>query len=205
MTEPSTKTKETTLDTNKSTVDETSESITHQGSYPAPKDLYWSSLTPRIDQSCLLYSSMKLPTGCLFEQDGCDETELLARARRCQEIMKLSEQAKEAEAARVKAANIKPLTWAKPTFDLDSTKADTTDATIAEEAQSEEPQAGSLGEEHHQLPYQPGGRFFTYPRQRPTPEEVQMLVEFTNKWIPSSSVQVKEEMSGEETMSGDTP
>ena len=135
MTEPFTK--EAMLDTNKSMIDETSESKTGRVSCLTPKDLHWSSLTPRSDQSYFLYSSMKLPTGCLFEQDGCDETELLARARRCQEIMKLSQQAKEAEAARVKAANIKPLTWAKPTFELDSTTADA--ATVTDNTQSEEP------------------------------------------------------------------
>ncbi len=144
MTKPSTK--EAMLDTNKSMIDETSESKTGRGSCPTPKDLYWLPLTPRSDQSYFLYSSMKLPTGCLFEQDGCDETELLARARRCQEIMKLSQQAKEAEAARVKAANIKPLTWAKPTFELDSTEADATDdtATVTDETQSAEPPQTSL-------------------------------------------------------------
>lgn len=202
MTEPSTK--KSTLDSSKSMTDESSfESKPHRGSYPPPKDLYWSSLTPRNDQSYLLYSSMKLPTGCLFEQDGCDETELLARARRCQEIMKLSEQAKEAEAERVRIANIKPLTWAKPTFELDSTTTtDASDATVADETQSEEPRGDSLGKEHHLLPYHPGGRFLTNPRQRPTPEEVQMLLDFTNKWIPSRHV--KEEKSEDETMSDDT-
>lgn len=201
MTEPSTK--EATLDTNKSMTDESSFEIKpHRGSYPTPKDLYWSSLTPRNDQSHLLYSSMKLPTGCLFEQDGCDKTELLARARRCQEIMKLSEQAMEAEAAKVKAANIKPLAWAKPTFEVDSTTTDATDATVADETQSEEPRADRLGGEHHLLPYHPGGRFLTYPSQKPTPEEVQMLLDFTNKWIPS---RVKEEKSEDETMSGRAP
>lgn len=151
---------------------------------------------------------MKLPTGCLFEQDGCDETELLARAKRCQELMKLSEQAKEAEAARVKADNIKPRTWARPepTFELDSTIADATDATdvtVADETQSEESQAESLREEHHLRPYHPGGRFLNYPRERPTPEEVQMLLDFTNKWISSGGV--KKEKSEDESMSNDAP
>eukprot|EP00986_Skeletonema_menzelii_P000178 scaffold48_cov122-Skeletonema_menzelii.AAC.7 len=80
--------------------------------------------------SSSLYSSLQLPAACLNEDDGCDEAELLARAKRCEEILKLSQQAKEAEAERIRIANIKPLVWAKPTFDLDSTTtADIEDAT----------------------------------------------------------------------------
>eukprot|EP00985_Skeletonema_marinoi_P004630 scaffold2009_cov156-Skeletonema_marinoi.AAC.9 len=55
--------------------------------------------------------------------------------------MKLSQQAIYAEAARVNAANIKPLVWAKPTFEIDSPAADTaTDdvAAAADETQAEE-------------------------------------------------------------------
>jgi hypothetical protein len=55
--------------------------------------------------------------------------------------MKLSQQAIDAEAARVNAANIKPLAWAKPTFEIDSPAADTaTDdvAAAADETQAEE-------------------------------------------------------------------
>jgi hypothetical protein len=90
-----------------------------------------------------IYSSMQLPIECLSEHDGCDEAELLARAKRCQEIMRLSQQAKEAEAARARAANIKPLVWAKPTFELDSTTADTASADVP--AAADETQAASLG------------------------------------------------------------
>eukprot|EP00984_Skeletonema_dohrnii_P035346 scaffold35002_cov150-Skeletonema_dohrnii-CCMP3373.AAC.2 len=57
------------------------------------------SSTPSL--ASLLYFNMQLPNGCLSEDDGCDDDELVARAMRCQEIMKLSQQAKEAEAARV--------------------------------------------------------------------------------------------------------
>ena len=83
--------------------------------------------------SSSLYSSM--------QQDDFDEAELIARAKRCEEIMKLSQQAIDAEAARVNAANIKPLVWAKPTFEIDSPAADTaTDdvAAAADETQAEE-------------------------------------------------------------------
>jgi len=57
------------------------------------------SSTPSL--ASLIYFNMQLPNGCLSEDDGCDDDELVARAMRCQEIMKLSQQAKEAEAARV--------------------------------------------------------------------------------------------------------
>ncbi len=61
--------------------------------------------------SLSLYSSMQLPTACLNEHDGCDEAELIARAKRCKEILKLSQEAKakEAENARAKAAKNKSL------------------------------------------------------------------------------------------------
>jgi hypothetical protein len=89
--------------------------------------------------SLSLYSSMNLPTACLNEYDGCDDGELLARAKRCEEIMKLSQQAKEAEAARIKAANIKPLVWAKPTFEIDSTTSDTTDEAAPDDVETKAP------------------------------------------------------------------
>ena len=82
---------------------------------------------------------MNLPTACLNEHDGCDDGELLARAKRCEEIMKLSQQAKEAEAARIKAANIKPLVWAKPTFEIDSTTSDTTDEAASDDVETKAP------------------------------------------------------------------
>eukprot|EP00985_Skeletonema_marinoi_P003830 scaffold1670_cov136-Skeletonema_marinoi.AAC.5 len=66
-----------------------------------------------------------------MQQDNFDEAELIARAKRCEEIMKLSQQAIDAEAARVNAANIKPLVWAKPTFEIDSPAADTATDDVA--------------------------------------------------------------------------
>ncbi len=65
--------------------------------------------------SSSLYSSMQLPTACLNEHDGCDEAELVARANRCKEILRLSKEAKEAAEA---AKNKRPLIWAKATFEL---------------------------------------------------------------------------------------
>jgi hypothetical protein len=68
-------------------------------------------------------SPIRLPTGCLRgihdKPGGCDEAELRAREKRCMEIMRLSQQVKKAERARAKAASIKPLTWAEPTFEFE--------------------------------------------------------------------------------------
>ena len=70
-------------------------------------------------------STISLPEGCLRgihdKPGGCDEAELRAREKRCMEIMRLSQQVKKAERARAKAANIKPLTWAEPTFECGPT------------------------------------------------------------------------------------
>ena len=60
---------------------------------------------------------VKFPARLLPKQDDCDETERLARKRRCDEIIALSEKIV-ADAKR--KANIRPLTWAKPSFNLES-------------------------------------------------------------------------------------
>ena len=161
-------------------------------------DFFSLSSTPL---SSSLYSSMQLPTACLNEHDGCDEAELIARAKRCEEIMKLSQQAIDAEAARVKAANIKPLVWAKSTFEIDSPAADTTTddddvaaAAAADETQAEESrEADKLGKRkgsptntpQHYSSYHLE-RLSYIPRRKSTPEEVQAFVEFADKWIPSA-------------------
>jgi len=131
---------------------------------------------------------MQLPTGCLCEHDGCDEAELLARAKRCQEIMRLSQQATEAEAERVRVANIKPLIWAKPTFEFVST---TACAAVIDTNAAEEIEAASLGkrkerQEEAKLPQNTIPPDGCHPRRKPTPEEVQVSVDFTNKRIPSA-------------------
>ena len=168
-----------------------------------------------------LYSSMKLPIGCLREQDGCDEAELRARAERCQEIMNLYEQEKKAEAERIRIANIKPLVWAKPTFDLDSTttRADETNAEEETTTQAADDTSGKRkGQQdettaaiQHYSPYH-RERLFYKRRRESTPEEVQAFVEFANKWIPSqkrtsdltAESDDKEETKVEETKSGGT-
>lgn len=185
-----------------------------------------SSSASRAVQISSLYSSMKLPIGCLREQDGCDVAELRARAKRCQEIMNLCEQEKKAEAERIRIANIKPLVWAKPTFELGSdAKADTADdTTAADETKAEEEETTTQAADdtsgkrkghqdettstiQHYSPYH-RERLFYKRRRESTPEEVQAFVEFANKWIPSrrtSDLTVenddKEETKGKETKS----
>jgi len=93
-----------------------------------------SSNSSKLSQSSSPCSStISLPIGCLRgihdKPDGCDEAELRAREKRCMEIMRLSQQVKKAERARAKAANIKPLTWAEPTFECGPTAADVNAAT----------------------------------------------------------------------------
>ena len=102
------------------------------------ESLFVIESSPLSPLSLSLYSSMNIPIACLNEHDGCDEAELLARAKRCEEILKLSQQAKEDEAARIKAANIKPLVWANPTFELDSnfTTSDTTDEAASDDVEA---------------------------------------------------------------------
>ena len=106
----------------------------HSGSSRTSRKIIDSSSNLRRSLSSSLYSSMQLPTACLNEHDGCDEAELIARAKRCKEILKLSRKAKEAKSARVKAAENKSLImWVKPKFELDPTPPDTTlrnDASI---------------------------------------------------------------------------
>jgi len=128
--------------------------------------------------------------------------------------MRLSQQAKEAEAARIRAANIKPLVWAKPTFEFVST---TAGAAVIDTNAAEEIEAASLGkrkerqeeEKEHHPSYHLGGMFYSpYPREEPTPEEIQTFVDFTNKWIPSSAKHKRTESEAkegkaEETRGGD--
>jgi hypothetical protein len=178
------------------------------------KDVNSSSSTASQSSPSLLSSSMsssiQLPAGCLCEHDGCDQAELLARAKRCLEIIRLSQQAKEAEAARARSANIKPLLCAKPTFELDSNTPDA--AEVSDTTALDETKAASLGKrkerEGDQHPYQLGGLFHSpYPKEKPTPEEIQTFVDFTNKWIPSAKGKCTEseakEEKADETKGGD--
>lgn len=69
----------------------------------------------------VLSSSITMPSLFAPKEDDCDEAEKLARAKRIEEIMRLSAEIKAKEAEKERVANIRPLSWAKPTFDLPST------------------------------------------------------------------------------------
>ena len=153
---------------------------------PSSLSMLTDFLTP-TPQSSLIYSSMQLPAGCLDEHDGCDEAELLARAKRCQEILKLSEEAKKAEAERVRIANIKPLSWAKPTFELPTPSEGNVD-DLSDETLADQSGKRKRRQENTTLPSSScGDRLCSVSKrvQTPEPEEEQLLVESTNKPIPS--------------------
>ena len=105
--------------------------------------------------------------------DGCDEAEKLARAKRVEVIMKLSAEAKA-------KANIRPLTWARPTFNYPSSTSNSSTASGAS-------QAATLGKRKNRQEGFDGvtSDSFCFPRQ-PTEEEVQALVDFADTWFPKS-------------------
>ena len=133
-----------------------------------------------------------------YQDDDCDEAEKLARAKRIEVIMKLSAEAKAKEAERRRVANIRPLSWNKPTFDYPSfststSNSSTTDAAAASDPNpNEAPQASStLGKRkarqeessRRSYPTFPTSRSYPIPRQA-TEEEIQALVDFADTWFP---------------------
>jgi len=141
---------------------------------------------------------ISLPFITFKEEDGCDEAEKLARAKRIEVIMKLSAEAKAKEAERRRVANIRPLSWKKPTFDYPSFSTSNSSTTAAAAASdpnpNEAPQASStLGkrkarqEESSRRSYLtfPTSRSYPIPRQA-TEEEIQALVDFADTWIRPS-------------------
>ena len=147
-------------------------------------------------------SQISLPFITFKEDDDCDEAEKLARAKRIEVIMKLSAEAKAKEAERRRVANIRPLSWNKPTFDYPSfststSNSSTTDAAAASDPNpNEAPQASStLGKRkarqeqeessRRSYPTFPTSRSYPIPRQA-TEEEIQALVDFADTWFPPS-------------------
>eukprot|EP00984_Skeletonema_dohrnii_P008220 scaffold3015_cov76-Skeletonema_dohrnii-CCMP3373.AAC.7 len=145
---------------------------------------------------------ISLPFITFKEEDDCDEAEKLARAKRIEVIMKLSAEAKAKEAERRRVANIRPLSWNKPTFDYPSSSTSTPNSSttgVAAGAASdpnpnEAPHASStLGKRkarqeessRRSYPTFPTSRSYPIPRQ-PTEEEIQALVDFADTWFPSS-------------------
>ena len=160
-----------------------------------------SSDISKLSQSSLSCSStISLPEGCLRgvhdKPGGCDEAELRAREKRCMEIMRLSQQVKKAERARAKAANIKPLAWAEPTFECGPTAADVNAATNTnnllgkrkELPDQESPSSSSSSTirrnpspSHLDLKQ---GQMFYNPRRQPSEEEVERFVKFVKENMP---------------------
>ncbi len=141
-------------------------------------------------------STISLPTGCLRgindKPGGCDEAELRAREKRCMEIMRLSQQVKKAERARAKAANIKPLTWAEPTFECGPTAADVNAASNLLGKRKEHPDQDrdssssssatrrNPSPSHLELMH---GQMFYNPIHQPSEEEVEWFVKFVKEKI----------------------
>mmetsp|Transcript_25805 Transcript_25805/g.43832 ORF Transcript_25805/g.43832 Transcript_25805/m.43832 type:complete len:247 (-) Transcript_25805:91-831(-) len=142
-------------------------------------------------------SQISLPFITFKEEDDCDEAEKLARAKRIEVIMKLSAEAKAKEAERRRVANIRPLSWKKPTFDYPSfstSNSSTTAAAASDPNPNEAPQASStLGKRkarqeqeessRRSYPTFPTSRSYPIPRQA-TEEEIQALVDFADTWFP---------------------
>jgi hypothetical protein len=156
-----------------------------------------SSDTSEHSQSSSCSSTISLPTGCLRgihdKPGGCDEAELRAREKRCMEIMRLSQQVKKAERARAKAANIKPLTWAEPTFDCGPTAAAVNAATNnllgkrKEHPDQDQDSSSSSSSTTRRNPSPPShldlmqGQVFYNPIRQPSEEEVEWFVKFVKK------------------------
>ena len=157
-----------------------------------------SSDTSKHSQSSSSCSSpLTLPEGCLRgvhdKPGGCDEAELRAREKRCMEIMRLSQQVKKAERARAKAANIKPLTWAEPTFECGPTAADVNAATnslLLLGKRKEHPDQDSSSPSTIRRNPSPShldlmqGQVFYNPRRQPSEEEVERFVKFVKENMP---------------------
>jgi hypothetical protein len=119
------------------------------------------------------------------EKDYCIKEEKLARAKRIEVIMKLSEEEKAKEAERIRVANIRPFSWPKPTFSYPSSSSSTATASAAAAASSHAPQASQEASSWKRKErYDCFGCNRFYERRQPTEEELQMLSDFMNKWFP---------------------
>jgi len=157
-----------------------------------------SSNSSKLSQSSSSCSStISIPIGCLRgihdKPGGWDEAELRAREKRCMEIMRLSQQVKKAERARAKAANIKPLTWAEPTFECGPTAADVNAATNLllgkrkehpdQDQDSSSPSTTRRNSSPSHLDLMQGQVFYN-PIRQPSEEEVELFVKFVKENIP---------------------
>jgi hypothetical protein len=119
------------------------------------------------------------------EKDHCSEEEKLARAKRIEVIMTLSDEAKAKEAERIRVANIRPLSWAKPTFTYPSSSSSTATDSAAAAASSPAPQAlQEVSSSKRKERYDLFGYNRFYVQRQPTEEELQKLSDFMDKWFP---------------------
>ena len=161
-----------------------------------------SSSSSKLSQSSSRCPSpiITLPTGCLRgihdKPGGCDEAELRAREKRCMEIMRLSQQVKKAERARAKAASIKPLTWAEPTFEFEcgptaaAVNAATNNLLGKRKEHPDQDQDSSPPSTTRRNPSPPPhldlmqGQVFYNPIRQPSEEEVECFVKFVKENMP---------------------
>ncbi len=150
-----------------------------------------SSNSSKLSQSSSPCSSpIRLPIGCLRgihdKPDGCDEAELRAREKRCMEIMRLSQQVKKAERARAKAANIKPLTWAEPTFECGPTATNLLGKRKEHPDQDQDSSSPSTTRRNSSPSHVDlmQGQVFYNPIRQPSEEEVELFVKFVKENIP---------------------
>ena len=122
-----------------------------------------------------------------FQENDCDEVEKLARAKRIEVIMKLSAEAKAKEAERRRVANIKPLSWDKPTFDYPSKSSNAGTTTAAAAAASDVPTASTLALGKRKAGQEGLSRHFPYfvTSRIATEEEIESLVDFADTYFPS--------------------
>ena len=97
-----------------------------------------------LESSSSATTYIKIPDEFLPKQDDCDETEKLARKRRCEEIMRLSAKIVAEQKA---AASIRPLKWTEPTFSPVSISNMSSAHTDSQEAVSDEPKRRRVSSE----------------------------------------------------------
>lgn len=127
-----------------------------------------------------------------YKDNDCDEAEKIARVKRIEVILKLSAEAKAKEAEKKRVANIKPLTWDKPTFDYPSSTSNSSTTTAAAAADSKASQESTSGKR------KPSSNPYFGPGRAPTEEEIQSLVDFANSWFPKRR-RITDDKSGDDS------
>ena len=141
-----------------------------------------------------------------FKEDDCDEAEKLARAKRIEVIMRLSAEAKAKEAERKRVANIRPLSWDKPTFDYPSNSSTSNSSTTTTAAapdvppKAPSPTLGKRKSRQEGLSRSSHSRYFASSRIA-TEDEIQSLVDFANEYFPSGKRRRSTDKGGDDQKS----